>query len=569
MTSSSDDTNMVAISNASAQGVPASEGATPLPKAKAEPKKEDPKLSKSAKKKLKKANAWRLKNRAAPTAEHNFFTHFPKDPNCPICQQTKSQRAKCMNKSVKGPDPDGTPQPKEFLDQITADHAILEKDEHPESLDRTALIVQDRATNWLQAFPAKKHNTHETKAALMRFKGPEGKVKYAYTDGSGELKNALDELEILHDTSTPHRPQTNGVAERAVRRVKEGASAALAQSGLTFAWWGRAMICFCFLRNVIDIMGASGANIGREATSFKKRYGHDFQGPTIPFGAEIQYLPISKDDKGRANKLGEKLLSGIFVNYDQRAGGAWSGDVYIADWEQIQEAETIHDIYPRRFNAKEVFPVKHGEKFRFPVAEGRLRQPGGTVRRGNSPIPEEDFPVDEDKDVDEEGDTPKAGGEPEEPLLSEEELGDYWSINDTYLTRHHVTPRRKLFTLTEALCPIPIEFVDVQRRTWTNLENSAERLVEDFWTADTGEKLSDFWIGKTVFLLLRPDPPAGYQWVEGRLTRRQKTDRPDTILPETWTSLPKPAKRLEIEKFKIYEAKRKAQREQRLSLIHI
>ena len=32
--------------------------------------------------------------------------------------------------------------------------------------------------------------------------------------------------------STPHRSETNGIAERAVRRVEEGTSAVLLQSGL-------------------------------------------------------------------------------------------------------------------------------------------------------------------------------------------------------------------------------------------------------------------------------------------------------------------------------------------------
>ena len=32
--------------------------------------------------------------------------------------------------------------------------------------------------------------------------------------------------------STPHRSETNGIAERAVRRIKEGTSAVLLQSGL-------------------------------------------------------------------------------------------------------------------------------------------------------------------------------------------------------------------------------------------------------------------------------------------------------------------------------------------------
>ena len=38
-------------------------------------------------------------------------------------------------------------------------------------------------------------------------------------------------------TSTPHISETNGFAERAVRRVKEGTSAVLLQSGLDENWW--------------------------------------------------------------------------------------------------------------------------------------------------------------------------------------------------------------------------------------------------------------------------------------------------------------------------------------------
>ena len=75
-------------------------------------------------------------------------------------------------------------------------------------------------------------------------------INYKPKAGSAdEFKKALEELGMSHDTSTPHRPQTNGVAERAVRRVKEGSSCALAQSGLDDRWWPWAMKTFCFLRS--------------------------------------------------------------------------------------------------------------------------------------------------------------------------------------------------------------------------------------------------------------------------------------------------------------------------------
>ena len=49
---------------------------------------------------------------------------------------------------------------------------------------------------------------------------------------------------------TTYRSETNGIAEKAVRRVKEGTSALLVQSGLSEYGWREAMDFFCCLRNV-------------------------------------------------------------------------------------------------------------------------------------------------------------------------------------------------------------------------------------------------------------------------------------------------------------------------------
>ena len=57
-----------------------------------------------------------------------------------------------------------------------------------------------------------------------------------------------------HCTSTPHRSETNGIGERAVRRVKEGTSAVLLQSGLNESWWADSMECYTYLRNVTDLL---------------------------------------------------------------------------------------------------------------------------------------------------------------------------------------------------------------------------------------------------------------------------------------------------------------------------
>ena len=42
-----------------------------------------------------------------------------------------------------------------------------------------------------------------------------------YTDCSRECDAATRVLKVAHDVSTPNRPQTNAVVERAGRKVKE------------------------------------------------------------------------------------------------------------------------------------------------------------------------------------------------------------------------------------------------------------------------------------------------------------------------------------------------------------
>ena len=58
--------------------------------------------------------------------KHNVFTHFPKDPNCPVCIDNKSQRAQCRRECNKGEDHEPTiPVSKKFGDLVTMDHKVI------------------------------------------------------------------------------------------------------------------------------------------------------------------------------------------------------------------------------------------------------------------------------------------------------------------------------------------------------------------------------------------------------------------------------------------------------------
>ena len=151
----------------------------------------------------------------------------------------------------------------------------------------------------MQGFACKGKTAELTKQAFERFLGPQTKAQHVYTDGSKEFLKALAELCVSHDTSTPYRPQTNGVAERAVRRVKEGASCTLVQSGWNNEWWADAMACYCFLRNVVDFCVHAGSHVpvATAKAAYEHRFGEPFQSPIIPFGAEVLYLPITDKQK--------------------------------------------------------------------------------------------------------------------------------------------------------------------------------------------------------------------------------------------------------------------------------
>ena len=143
------------------------------------------------------------------SGKHNIFTHFPKDRICDICLRTKFTRASCRRRT-------GTVVPKadNFGDLITADHKVPSEGCEFRNNHRYAVVVQDLATQWIQAYPCETKISQETQKSLKKFLEPTKKPKVIYTDNSLEFGKSCEELSWNHCTSTPHR------SERAVRRIK-------------------------------------------------------------------------------------------------------------------------------------------------------------------------------------------------------------------------------------------------------------------------------------------------------------------------------------------------------------
>ena len=265
--------------------------------------------------------------------KHSVYTHFPKDRNCEICEMTKITRAPCRRRNGEA-----VPRAENFGDLITADHKVLSEGCESGNNHRYAVVVQDLATQWIQAYPCKTKTSQETQRSLQKFLETERKPKVIFTDNSLEFGKACEDLSWNHCTSTPHRSETHGIAERAVRRVKEGTSAVLLQSGLNESWWADSVECYTYLRNVTDLLSDG-------MTPYERRFGPPFKGPIFSIWL-VEYHPITAKDQSRIHQFGKKVLPGLFLGSALYAERIWKGDVLIADLEELETMDAS-EIYSK------------------------------------------------------------------------------------------------------------------------------------------------------------------------------------------------------------------------------
>ena len=115
-------------------------------------------------------------------------------------------------------------------------------------------------------------------------------------------------------------------------------------------------------------------------------------------------------------------------------------------------------------------------------------------------------------------------------------------MSGSFIYRHHVEPRVKLYSPREESFPIPLKYIDVSRTTHTNLDLKQEKRIDDYWNIDGSRNLSDPWTGFTQFTQLDEKAPDGKMWSGRRLSRKHLTSRPDHLWPELWKSMGKHAK---------------------------
>ena len=135
------------------------------------------------------------------------------------------------------------------------------------------------------------------------------------------------------------------------------------------------------LRNIQDLLSDG-------KTPYERRFGMPFNGPEIPFGAMVEYHPISAKDLSRLHQFGAKVLPGFFLCHAFCAGGIWKGDIMVADIEELEEMDAS-ELHARRLNAKEVLTPQRSSNFIFPVADGTVKIFGRKQRLRTSTLTRE------------------------------------------------------------------------------------------------------------------------------------------------------------------------------------
>ena len=178
-------------------------------------------------------------------------------------------------------------------------------------------------------------------------------------------------------------------------------------------------------------------------TPYERRFGQPSKGPIFPFCSLVEYHPVTAKDQSRIHQFGKKVLPGLPLGYALYAGGIWKGDALIADLEELETMDAS-EIYSKRLNAKEVIFPKQGE-FIFPIADGRIKTLGGDQELRTSTLVRH-RPIQGEGHVDFLGESEGSLPLPHDSLPDAgEAINDFWSMSGSFIYRHHVEPRVKLY----------------------------------------------------------------------------------------------------------------------------
>ena len=99
---------------------------------------------------------------------HNLITHFPFSKDCENCRESKPQHAPHKSADKRADQHLRHVKAEKFGDHITADHAIMGIGEKGRQGQQVALIIQDEATGWIQAYPSTSKDADSVSVSISK-----------------------------------------------------------------------------------------------------------------------------------------------------------------------------------------------------------------------------------------------------------------------------------------------------------------------------------------------------------------------------------------------------------------
>ena len=245
----------------------------------------------------------------AKTVSH-LLTHRYRNPYCQSCVRAKMKHFRTRRGAFKRV-------LKKWGDLITFDFADLEWTSYMGVPDeRELLVIRDRFTGVIQAFPLQGKSTDDIIPCLKPFIGSR-KVVLAFSDQAPQFVKACRELKITLDTSVPGRNVTNSLAERNIQFLVTAATTCLLEAGLPACYWTFAVTCVSHLLNIEEL---------EDGSAWQKTFKKKFKGPMIPFGAKVTFKPSDARSRSQDTKLDPRGLIGVFAGYVIEAGNKCGQD---------------------------------------------------------------------------------------------------------------------------------------------------------------------------------------------------------------------------------------------------
>jgi hypothetical protein len=198
--------------------------------------------------------------------------------------------------------------------------------------------TKDKALNCIKIYKAEVENQLEKK------------IKRVRSDRGGEyLSNEFGEYcaehGIIHETTTPYLPQSNGVAQRKNRTLTYLVNAMLDSSCLPKSWWGEAILAACFVLNRVP-------SVKGDKTPYEGWKGRK---PALGFLRAWGCLAEVNVPACKKRKLGQKPVDCAFLGYAHNSAAyrflvikSDFPDVHVNTVTESRDASFFEDIFPMK-----------------------------------------------------------------------------------------------------------------------------------------------------------------------------------------------------------------------------